>query len=83
MFAKSYSMSLTSLDGQCDDEIKHLTNVGNMTFIVFRVPLPFRRLWNYTVLAHGCDEHPLTNSTLLSNNNITNNNNNNTSHKFT
>ena len=63
-------MSLTSLDGQCDDEIKHLTNVGNMTFVVFRVPLPFRRLWNYTVLAHGCDEHPLTNSTLLSNNNI-------------
>ena len=59
-------MLLTSLDGQ-RDETKHLSNVENMTLVVFQVPLPFRRLWNYTMLANGCDEHPLMNSTPLSN----------------
>ena len=24
------------------------------------VSLPFRRLWNYTVFAQSCEEHPLT-----------------------
>ena len=68
--AKSYTMSLTSLDGQNDDETKHLPDVDmrNISLVMFQVLLPFRRLWNYTVLAYGCDEHPLTNSTLLSNN---------------
>ena len=62
-------MSLTSLDGQNDDGIKYLTKFNDIdtNLVMFRVPLPFRRLWTYTVLAHGCDEHPLTNSTLLSN----------------
>ena len=63
-------MSSTSLDGQNDDETKHLISdmdIINMSLVIFRVSLPFRRLWNYTVLARGCTEHPLTNSTLLSN----------------
>ena len=30
-------------------------------FVVLEVvSLPFRRLWNYIVFAHSCEEHPLT-----------------------
>ena len=61
-------MFLTPLDDQHDDDgTKHLLDMRNMSLVMFLVPLPFRRLWNYTVLANGCTEHPLTNSTLLSN----------------
>ena len=28
--------------------------------------LPYRRLWNYTILAYGCEEHPITDTTELS-----------------
>ena len=31
---------------------------GSVVFEV--VSLPFRRLWSYTVFAHSCEEHPLT-----------------------
>ena len=63
-------MFLTALDGQNDGvEMKHLLNIvfRNASSVMFQVPLPFRRLWSYTVLACGCDEHPLMNATLLSN----------------
>ena len=33
---------------------------------IYELTLPFRRLWNYTLLAHGCEEHPLTEPTILS-----------------
>ena len=71
IYANSYVMSLTSLDDQNDgDGIKRLTNmvVKNTGVAMFQVPLPFRRLWNYILLAHGCDQHPLTKTAPLSNN---------------
>ena len=33
--------------------------VRNGSSVVLTVSLPYRRLWNYTVLAYDCEEHPL------------------------
>ena len=38
----------------------------------YEVTLPYRRLWNYTLLAYGCKEHPITETTELSNQNSNN-----------
>ena len=35
--------------------------------VMLEVLLPLRRLLNYTVLAYGCDEHPVMEATELSN----------------
>ena len=39
---------------------------GGLVTLEIHLFLPFRRLWNYTVLAYGCEEHPITETTQLS-----------------
>lgn len=66
----SYAIYLKSLDSNNgNDGIKLVLSVmmEHERFIVFQVSLPLRRLWNYTVQAYGCNEHPLMETTLLSN----------------
>ena len=41
--------------------------VRNDTSVSLTVSLPYRRLWNYTVLAYDCEEHPLLETNELSN----------------
>ena len=68
--ADLYTISFNSIDGLCDIEEKHLVSdviIINGSFILFQVPLLFRRLWIYTLSACGCDEHPVMNTTYLSN----------------
>ena len=40
--------------------------IRNTSSIIFQLSLLYRRLWTYTVLAHGCDEHMVMDSTYLS-----------------
>ena len=70
VLADSYAILLDSLDDvNGDDGIKitpkvtrnHIQN----SILVFEVTLPYRRLWNYTVLAHGCEQHPVTSNTII------------------
>ena len=68
--AEVYTVSLNSLDSQNVNESNFeliLTKNESDTSIVFDVVLPFRRLWTYTVLAYGCDEYPVMDTTYLSN----------------
>ena len=47
------------MDGQSEDDGAQLEPqvvMRNESFIIFQVSLLYRRLWTYTVLAHGCDE---------------------------
>ena len=60
----SYSLYLDSLDDlniYTHDEFLDVTAFSyEETAIVLKVaPLPFRRLWNVTVFAYDCDNHPL------------------------
>ena len=41
--------------------------VRNGSSVVLKVSLPYRRLWNYTVLAYDCEEHSLLETNELSN----------------
>ena len=69
ILANSYAISLTSFDGERkDDGTKFVPSVEieNESSLLFQVSLPSRRLWNYTVLAHGCDKHPVMDTTFLS-----------------
>ena len=34
---------------------------------ICELTLQFRRMWNYTLLAYGCEEHPITEPAVLSN----------------
>lgn len=71
VLADSYAILLDSLDGVDDDDgIKVTPNVtrSQNSNLVFQISLPYRRLWNYTVLAHGCEQHPVTSNTILSKN---------------
>ena len=62
----SILVSLDQLDG--GDENKTLVMPMVVRGInVYEVMLPFRRLWNFTLLAYGCEEHPVTETTELSN----------------
>ena len=64
------SDSVHVLLDQLDDSDENKTLVMPMVVIginVYEVMLPFRRLWNYTLLAYGSEEHLLTETTELSN----------------
>ena len=43
------------------------TILKNGNSVMFEAFHPFRRRLNYTVLAYGCDEHPVMEATELSN----------------
>ena len=67
-----YTISLTSLnnenENESDFELSLMMLMKNDTSILFDVvALPFRRLWIYTILAYGCEQHPVTEATYLSN----------------
>ena len=68
VYANSYAISLNSLDKDYDKETSFEQTIlaVNETSVVFQLTLPFRQLWNYTVLALGCKQHPVTEMTLLS-----------------
>ena len=71
----SYSLSLSSIDGIKDPPNIELFTAGSIRGTItvtlhVNQPLPRRRLWNYRVLALGCNEHPLTNLLELSKYNI-------------
>ena len=73
VLADSYAILLDSLDGvNGDDGIKITPKVTRNqmqnSILVFEVTLPYRRLWNYTVLAHGYEQYPVTSNTILSKN---------------
>ena len=73
VLADSYAILLDSLDGvNGDDGIKITPKVTRNqmqnSILVFEVTLPYRRLWNYTVLPHGCEQQPVTSNTILSKN---------------
>ena len=58
----SYSISLNSLDDNSTNillEAISFKETGNV-IILEAISLPFRRLWNIRVFAHGCNQHPLT-----------------------
>ena len=40
---------------------------GSSVVLNYKVSLPYRRLWNYTVLAYDCKEHTLLETNELSN----------------
>ena len=66
----SYSLSLQSLDGLEDMDHVETTATIELRFSVLTLKvvsgLPFRRLWNCTVLAYGCQENSIMNGAELS-----------------
>ena len=71
VLADSYAILLDSLDGVDDDDgLKVIPNMirSQNSIIGFQVTLPYRRLWNYTVLAHGCEQYPVISNTIFSKN---------------
>ena len=68
ILADSYVIYLNSLDGE-NNGMELVPNIDsiNESSIVLQFSLLYRALWNYTVLAHGCHEQPVTEATVLSN----------------
>ena len=66
--AASYSLSLDPIDDPEDNDslVMNTTAMKNGTLLTLKVSLPYRRLWNCIVLAHGCEEHVVVNATDLS-----------------
>ena len=65
----SYSLSLVPVDTNYEKIITIPAKAEILgMYIVLNVAdeLVYRRLWNCTVLAYGCQQHPLTNSFELS-----------------
>ena len=62
----SYTLSLTSLDGLASLDHVDTTPTIGMSFLTLDIVggLPFRRLWNYTLLAFGCRENSILNGEL-------------------
>ena len=67
----SYSLLMSSIDGTNEPPnnaslaTSFKRSVDTVTLNVSR-PLPRGRLWNYQILALGCNEHPITNLQELS-----------------
>ena len=61
-----YSLSLQSLDGLEDMDHVETTATIEQSVLTLEVVsgLPFRRLWNCTVLAYGCQESNISNDEL-------------------
>ena len=55
----SVHVSLDPLDRHKENETLVMLMVAK-GINVYELTLPFRRVWNYTLLAHGCEEHPIT-----------------------
>ena len=62
----SVHISLDPLDSHEENETSVMPMVVK-GINIYEVTLPYRRLWNYTLLAHGCEEHAITETTELSN----------------
>ena len=64
----AYTLSLISLDGLEDmDSVETNTARSDNLITLNIVPgLPPRRLWNSTVLAYGCQDHPVLSGVELS-----------------
>ena len=64
----SYSLLLDPIDDHenSDSFLMPTTAVKGETSLLLKVSLPYRRLWNCTVLAHACEEHVVVNATELS-----------------
>ena len=62
----SVHISLDPLDSHEENETSVMPMVVK-GINIYEVILPYRRLWNYTLLAHGCEEHAITETTELSN----------------
>ena len=62
----TYSLSLQSLDGLEDMDHVETTATIEPSVLTLEVVsgLPFRRLWNCTVLAYGCQENNIVNDEL-------------------
>ena len=62
----SYSLSLQSLDGLEDMDHVETTATIEPSVLTLEVVsgLPFRRLWNCTVLAYGCKQNDVLNKEL-------------------
>ena len=52
------------------NESSLLIPVTNEDTVTLSTSLPFRRRFNYTVLAHGCEKHPVTDALEISNNTV-------------
>ena len=67
----SYSFSLIQVDTNYEEMIITVKDETIGIFIVLNVvdELDIRMLWNCTVIAYGCQQHPLTNSFELSKDN--------------
>ena len=69
MLAGSYTILLNSLDGVNDGNGAKVTTsnvTANRRLVTVEVVLSYRRLWRYCVLAYGCDQRPVTSTTILS-----------------
>ena len=64
----AHTLSLLSLDGLEDmDSVETNATRSDYLIILNVVPgLPPRRLWNSTVLAYGCQDHPILSGVELS-----------------
>ena len=66
--AASYSLSLDPIDDHEDNDslVMNTTAIQTDSLLMLKVSLPYRRLWNGTVLTHECEEHVVMNTTELS-----------------
>ena len=71
--ANSYSLSLNSLDDKEEESFLKPAIVVTVTngMVILKVSLPYRRLWNYTVLVYDCEDYPLMEEKELISNLIT------------
>ena len=69
MFAARHFLSLTPLDFVEENGSSLLVptdTTRNGNSVKIETSLPFRRRFNCIVLAHGCDQHPVTETTEIS-----------------
>ena len=62
----SVQISLDPLDRHEDNETLVMPMIIK-GINIYKIALPYQRLWNYTLLAYGCKQHPITETTELSN----------------
>ena len=65
----NYSVLLVSIDGLVEETMIHELAIDEMSdsSLTLSIPdIPRRRLWNYTMLAYDCGQHPLLDTSELS-----------------
>ena len=65
VYAGLYSLLLVSDHGN-HSLLESTVATRNGSSVILQVSLPYRMLWNYTVLAYDCEEHPLSTNNELS-----------------